>query len=114
VRRSDQWNALRSLLPLQAPFPAGVAQSNQRLPTEVGDQKADLASIDRLRQRAGEHIGRRHRRGGLDRRQQRIQVQRLPALSHVGPNLARLLAKSLLAKPAREALLTLAMENRNQ
>jgi hypothetical protein len=78
-----------------------VAQSDQRLPAEVGDQEADLAGIDRLRQRAGEHIGRRDRRRRLDRRQQRIQVQRLPALSHVGPNLARLFARSLLAKPTR-------------
>jgi hypothetical protein len=53
-----------------------VAQSNQRLPTEVGDQEADLAGIDRFRQRGGEHIDRRDRRGRLDRRQQRIQVQR--------------------------------------
>ena len=58
VRRPDQGHALRSLLPLQTPFPAGVAQSDQRLPAEVGDQEADLAGIDRLRQRAGEHIGR--------------------------------------------------------
>jgi hypothetical protein len=30
-----------------------VAQSDQRAPTEVGDQEADLAGTDRLRQRAG-------------------------------------------------------------
>src|SRR5207248_8376471 len=46
--RPNQWHAFRSLLPLQAPFPAGVAESNQRLPAEVGDQEADLAGIVRL------------------------------------------------------------------
>jgi len=47
-----------------------VAQADQRLPTEVGDQEAHLAGIDRLGQRAGEHIGRRDGRCRLDRGQQ--------------------------------------------
>jgi hypothetical protein len=60
-----------------------VAQSDQRPPAEVGDQEADLAGIDRLRQRVGEHIDRRDRRRRLDRRQQRVQVQRRPpTLTH--------------------------------
>jgi hypothetical protein len=60
-----------------------VAQSNQRPPAEIGDQEAHLAGTDRLRQRAGQHIDRRHRRRRLDRRQQRIQAQRRSAtLTH--------------------------------
>jgi hypothetical protein len=47
-----------------------VAQADQRLPAEVSDQEADLAGIDRLGQRAGQHIGRRDGRGRLDRGQQ--------------------------------------------
>jgi hypothetical protein len=61
-----------------------VAQSNQRPPTEVGDQEADLEGTDRLGQRGGEHINRRDRRRRLDRRQQRIQAQRRsPTLIHL-------------------------------
>jgi hypothetical protein len=60
-----------------------VAQSDQRLPAEVGDQEADLAGTDRFRQRGCEHIDRSDRRRRLDRRQQRIQVQRRsPTLTH--------------------------------
>jgi hypothetical protein len=60
-----------------------VAEPDQRLSTEVSDQEADLAGIDRLRQRGGENINRRDRRGRLDRPQQRIQVKRrTPALPH--------------------------------
>ena len=72
VRRPNQRHPLRGLLPLrpQFPFSARVAQSDQRPPTEVGDQEADFAGADRLRQRAGERIDRRNRRGRLDRRQQ--------------------------------------------
>jgi hypothetical protein len=52
-----------------------MAQTNERPPTEVRDQKADLASPDRFRERGRQHVNRRHRRGRLDRSQQRIQVQ---------------------------------------
>jgi hypothetical protein len=60
-----------------------MAQSNQRPPAEIGDQKADLPSADRFGQRSGEHIDRRDQRGGLDRGEQQIQVQRRsPSLTH--------------------------------
>jgi hypothetical protein len=60
-----------------------VAQSDQRLPAEVGDQKADLARADRFSQRGGQDVDRADRRRRLDRRQQRIQVQRRPpTLTH--------------------------------
>src|SRR5207247_5640958 len=58
------------------PPPARVAQPDQRPPTEVGDQEADLAGADRFGQRGGQYIDRRDRRSRLDRRQQRTQVQR--------------------------------------
>jgi len=60
----------------QTPLSARMAQSNQRAPAEVGDQKADLARTDRLRKLGGEHVDRSDRRRRLDRRQQRIQVHR--------------------------------------
>ena len=72
LRRPNQRHPLRSLLPLQpqCPLPARVAKSDQRPPTEVGDQETDLAGADRFRQRGGEHVDRRDRWGRLDRRQQ--------------------------------------------
>ena len=78
VRRPEERYALRSLLPLQPQRARStrVAQSNQRAPTEVGNQEADLPSTDRLRQRCREHIDRRDRRSGLDRCQESIQVKR--------------------------------------
>src|SRR5207248_3814323 len=92
LRRPNQWDPLRSLLPLQPqwPRPARVAQSDQRAATEVGDQEADLAGTDGFRQRGGEHIDRCDRRRRLDRRKQRIQVQRRsPIFTHQTLNLTR-------------------------
>ena len=72
VRRPNQRYPLRGLPPLQPQhsLPARVAESNQRPPTEVRDQEADLAGTERVRQRRRHHIDRGDRRGRLDRRQQ--------------------------------------------
>jgi hypothetical protein len=49
--RPNQRHRLRSLRPLRTKcaLAARAAQSDQRLPTELGDQKARLAGSDRLR-----------------------------------------------------------------
>ena len=77
MRASHQGDALRRLAPLGSAGrrAAGVAQSNERLPAEVRDEKGNLRGAERVREALGEHIGRRDRRCVLHGCQQPHQIQ---------------------------------------
>jgi hypothetical protein len=62
-----------------------VAQSDQRPPTEVGDQEADLADTIASASAAAEHIDRPDRRRRLDRRQQRFKLNGDRRRSSISP-----------------------------
>jgi hypothetical protein len=51
------------------------SQADERAPAEVGDEEADLLGGERLRQDRADDVGRRDRRGGLDRLQEGVQLQ---------------------------------------
>jgi hypothetical protein len=84
VRSSGHWNCLGPLATEGAAAAFHMAQADERLTAEVGDQEADVARLDHVRQCGADHLGGRDRRRCLDSRKQFTQVQSRARPVHAG------------------------------